>query len=146
MHFGFLLKAAGRWNRRGKYGCLYTALTRDGALAELRKARARRAVRRGRPRDLVSVRVVRVSPVLDLTDPAERRKMRIPLSAATGDDAADIERCRDVADRARDAGYRALLVPSAAARGTVNLVIYTDAPASDLELESGPDRIAVDEV
>ena len=41
LHLGKLFKySEGRWNRRGEFACLYTALTRVGALAELAKARA----------------------------------------------------------------------------------------------------------
>jgi RES domain-containing protein len=37
LHVGFILRAGGRWNRRGKYSALYAALTPDVALAENRE-------------------------------------------------------------------------------------------------------------
>lgn len=144
LHYGFLLKASGRWNRQGRYGCLYCALSASGALAEYRKAVERGILERLSPRELVSIRVVRVSPVLDLTDANDRRKFRITMPKIRSDDAAGIEACRAVADRARAEGYHALMAPSAARGGGVNLVIFPDAPPSDLELENGPDRIAIE--
>lgn len=140
LHYGFLLRATGRWNRQGRYGCLYCALSASGALAEYRKAVERGILRSLSPHELVSIRVVRVSTVLDLTDPGERREFRITMATIRSDDAAAIEACRAVADHARAEGYRALLAPSAAPGGGVNLVIYVDAPAAELELENGPDR------
>ncbi len=140
LHYGFLLRATGRWNRQGRYGCLYCALSASGALAEYRKAVERGILQSLSPRELVSIRVVRVSTVLDLTDPGERREFRITMATIRSNDAAAIEACRAVADHARAEGYRALLAPSAARGGGVNLVIYVDAPAAELELENGPDR------
>ena len=66
LHVGKIFKYAhGRWNRRGQYGCLYTALTADGATAEYEKLLAVNGYTG--PRDLVSIRVARLRPVLDLT-------------------------------------------------------------------------------
>ena len=60
--------ADGRWNRAGEYGCLYTSLSREGAVAEYEKMLTRfgLAPEEDQRRDLVTVRVT-VSPVLDLT-------------------------------------------------------------------------------
>ena len=68
LHVGYILKSRGRWNREGVYGCLYTALSEDGALGEAAKylRRAGIAPRFSPPRDLVSLRV-HVGRVLDLT-------------------------------------------------------------------------------
>jgi hypothetical protein len=34
LDFHYLITASGRWNRRGQYGCLYTAITAEVAIAE----------------------------------------------------------------------------------------------------------------
>lgn len=146
LHLGKLWKhAEGRWNRRGEYACLYTALTRPGALAELARARAHYGTALG-PRELVSIDVT-LSPVLDLTDRAALR--RAAEGAGVSSDAAllaadgegPLEHCRRMADWARAEGFTALLVPSAAATGATNLVIYFDVVApKQLEIDDGPDR------
>jgi RES domain-containing protein len=146
LHLGKLWKyAEGRWNRRGEYACLYTALTRQGALAEAARARARYGAAPG-ARDLVSIDV-RLSPILDLTDATEHRRAASKASVspdaallvAGGDEAC--EHCRRLSDWARAEGFTGLLVPSAAAPGEVNLVIYFDVVApKQLEIDDGPDR------
>ena len=147
LHLGKLWKhAQGRWNRRGDYACLYTALTRPGALAGLARARARYRTALG-PRELVSIDVT-LSPVLDLTDRAALRRAAgggagvssdAALLVADGD--GPLEHCRHLADWARAEGFTALLVPSAAAIGATNLVIYFDVVApKQLEIDDGPDR------
>jgi RES domain-containing protein len=139
---GYLLLAAGRWNRYGEYGCLYTALTREGAAAEYRKVVGRHAglaERDDAKRDLVSLEV-RVLPVLDLTDRAVRREWEVTLEALTGDSDGSLEACRSLADRARASGYRAILSPSAALRGAANLNIYLEGRAEQLQLQAGKTR------
>ena len=144
LHAGFILKAHGRWNRAGVYGCLYTALTREGALAELARYARRAGLRPDRlpARDLVSIRV-RVEPVLDLTSRGVRRKLGATLAALTGDGEEDLEACRSLADFARQQGYCAILSPSAALRGAANLNLYIDGPAGQYDLDHGPDRIPI---
>lgn len=136
----------GRWNRRGEYACLYTALSRTGALAELEKARLQYGTILG-DRDLVSIRINALEPVLDLTDPANYRALAIEagenpdpaLMTIDGDSA--YEHCRRLAGAARVRGCTALLVPSAARRGERNLVIYFDVVApKHVDIEDGPDR------
>ncbi|MGH9895069.1 MAG: RES domain-containing protein [bacterium] len=68
LHIGKIWKHfEGRWNRRGEYACLYTALTRAGAVGELEKLKYMYGSAIG-ARDLVSIDVHRLDPVLDLTD------------------------------------------------------------------------------
>ena len=142
LHAGFLLLAAGRWNRYGVYGCLYTALAREGAVAEYEKVRALvgLAAADDDRKDLVSVRVV-VRPVLDLTDAAMQDRYGVTAATLTGDDPQALETCRSIADLARAEGYRAILAPSAALAGGTNLIVYLEGRAADLRLRDGPDRV-----
>lgn len=127
LHVGYILKSRGRWNREGVYGCLYTALSEDGALAEAAKylKRAGVAPKYSPPRDLVSLRV-RVDNVLDLTSASVRRKLGVSLASLTGDDDADLETCRSLVDLARQQEHCGILSPSAALAGSTNLNIYID--------------------
>lgn len=145
LHVGWILRAAGRWNRQGVYGCLYTSLTLEGALAEYRKYSARaQATRRIDLRDLVSIRVNRIGPVLDLMDVEMRMAAGVDLPTLMSDDPDDLETCRTVADWARSEGYQALLVPSAAQTGETNLIIYIDGPVRNVDLDEGPDRKTIE--
>lgn len=145
LHLGWILRAAGRWNRQGAYGCLYTSLTAHGALAEYRKYQALARVRvAASARDLVSIRINRIGPVLDLLDGDIRSDLRVDERTLTGDDPEDLETCRAIADWARSEGSSALLVPSAALSGAANLIVYIDAPARNIDLEDGGDRLAID--
>ena len=142
LDIGFLLLAAGRWNRYGEYGCLYTALTREGAVAEYRKVANDHvgvAEREDAKRDIVSL-AVRVTPVLDLTDRLVRREWAVTLPALVGDSDGSLEGCRSIADAARTSGFRAILSPSAALRGSANLSIYLEGRADQLLLRSGTTR------
>ncbi|MGI9090143.1 MAG: RES family NAD+ phosphorylase [Gemmatimonadaceae bacterium] len=141
LHLGWILRAAGRWNRQGVYGCLYAALTPEGALAEYEKYTAHaHGRRRVDTRDLVSIRVNRIGPVLDLTDAQWRAEAGVDLHTLTDDEPDDLETCRTVADWARSGGYQGLLVPSAAQPGEANLIIYIDGPVGNIDLDEGPDR------
>jgi len=141
LNFAFIVKARGRWNRAGRYGCLYTSTTREGAMAEYRKLVAAWAPGlRLAPRELVSIDVHRVEPVLDLTDGAERKRFRVRLDDLTRDTDAAIELCRTLSDAARRAGAVGLLAPSAALAGAINLMIYQDGLAGGIDLAVGPDR------
>lgn len=147
LHIGKLWKySEGRWNRGGEYACLYTALTREGALGELEKLRHLYGSAVGE-RDLVSIDIHRLEPVLDLTDSGTYRKLaraagETPNSALlTAEGRTAYGHCRRLADQARTEKYTALLVPSAAVAGEMNLVIYFDVVApKHLEIDDGPDR------
>ena len=141
LHVGRILRADGRWNRPGIYGCLYTALSKKGAIAEFQKI-LDRFDDFPKTRDIVSIKV-ELEPVVDLTDPATSP---IPPTTAflTGDTDEDIEQCRKLADELRSFGYVGILAPSAAARGEKNLMIYIDGPASSVMLEDGGDRISIE--
>ncbi len=151
LHLGNIWKHAdGRWNRCGEFPCLYTALTREGALAELMKAREKNEDGARDARDLVSIAVELLDPVLDLTDgDACSRLTRAagcpddPELLIAGSDEA-IEHCRSLARQARADGFTGLVVPSAAERGEANLAIYFDVvrPAQ-VRLDDGPDRVRI---
>jgi RES domain-containing protein len=142
LHVGFILLARGRWNRHAEYGCLYTSLSRDGAIAEYHKELHRLGIESAgdQPKDLVSLHVG-VARVLDLTDERQRQRFGMTLDVLTGDSADDIESCRVVADLARMEGYDAILSPSAARHDAQNLNLYIDGRADHLRLMEGPDRI-----
>ncbi len=144
LHVGYILKSAGRWNRAGLYGCLYTSLTQEGALAELRKYLQRAGISDPaalKARVLVSLKV-RVENVVDLTDPKTS-----PIDPAspflTGDDPQDLQSCRRLADTLRAQGCSGIIAPSAAAPGSKNLVIYFDGPARDVDIDVGGDAIPI---
>jgi RES domain-containing protein len=141
LHLGWILKAArGRWNsRRPRLPCVYTALTPQGAVAEFEKHVAAYGAP-GRRRDLVSLRVS-VGPVLDLTRSRVVRALDVDPAVLTGDRPSDLAACREVARWAVfDRDYRAILAPSAALAGGVNLMIYLESTRR-LALANGPDRV-----
>lgn len=145
LHVSWILRATGRWNRQGVYGCLYTALAPEGALAEYRKYNSlSHGAGRFAARDLVSIRVNRIGPVLNLTEAEGRAKAGVDLRTLTSDEPDDIETCRTIADWARSEGYQGLLVPSAAQSGNANLIIYIDGPAGNIDLDEGSDRSAIE--
>ncbi len=150
LHVGYILRASGRWNRAGEYGCLYTAVSADGAREEYLRYLAALNFKPedDAPRDLVSLQV-RVSRVLDLTSRTIRNKVAamlgldgtLPIDRLRGDEPADLSLCLAIADWARAQGYVAIMSPSAASRGSKNLNIYIDvAGPSHLRLDAGPDR------
>lgn len=141
LHVGFILLARGRWNRHDEYGCLYTSLSAEGALAEYSKELRRIGIDAAadKQKDLVSLKV-EVAHVLDLTDVRQQERFKIGLDTLTGDTDDDLESCRIVADLARLAAYDAILSPSAALEGARNLNLYVDGRADHLRLMEGPDR------
>jgi RES domain-containing protein len=136
--------ARGRWNtQRPRLACLYTAITRDGAIAEYRKHFAIAGIAAGgrpRPRDLVSI-LVDVSPVLNLTDARVLEDLRLSSAALTGPRHTAYPLCHRVAKDAVAEGYRAILAPSAAQEGERVLLVYPESSQGRLLLRNGPDRI-----
>jgi RES domain-containing protein len=145
LHFGYLLRARGRWNRAGRYGALYLALSADGARAERAKYAAAAALNGlpFGPHDLVSLDVT-VADAVDLTDAATQRRYGVTAAELRADGPAAFERCHAVADLARAGGTFALFVPSAPLDGAVNLIVYPEVPPSACQLDVGPDRIPLE--
>jgi RES domain-containing protein len=142
LHFGYVLRAAGRWNRPGRYGALYLAASEAGARAE-RERYARRAALAGLafgPHDLVSIELTVVAG-LDLTDPAVQARFAVTAAELGADGAEAYERCRRIADLARAQGHLVLFVPSAALAGGTNVVVYPEVPPEHCRLDVGPDRV-----
>jgi len=144
LHAGYILQAAGRWNREGLYGALYTSLSKHGAIAELLKLTAHQGIPISDldPRDLVSIKVT-CSPVLDLTSIGVRRRFGITLVQLRSDTFHSIEHCRTIADLGRQQGFRGILAPSAADNDATNLVVYLEGPTQSLWLEEGGKRFAI---
>ena len=143
LHIGFVLKARGRWNRAGEYGCLYASFTEEGAEAEYLKylRQANIAPENATGREITSL-IIEIEPVADLTDP---RSSPISIRAAylTGDSPEDLKKCQALADYLRTQGYAGIITPSASLSGEKNLVIYVDGPPKNLSLKVGGDRILI---
>ena len=151
LHLGKIWKHAdGRWNECGEFPCLYTSLTREGALAELRKAREEKGDGQ-EARDVVSIDVQRIEPVIDLRDDAACEALaraadcKHERALLTEDSKRAFTHCRALGRQARADGYTGMIVPSAAKDGEANLVIYFDvAPSRQVELDTGPERERID--
>lgn len=120
-------KQGGRWNRKNKYGVIYTALDKKTLRAELYKMVDKRGIT---AKDLfhwkITVIEVKLKNVLDLTDPKIRKKFGIELSDILFDTKDCIEKCCKIADKARNLGAEAILSPSAANPEGENFNIYPD--------------------
>jgi len=140
LHAGYILRSAGRWNRAGVYGCLYTSLSEEGAKAEYRKYLEKANIKLAgtKPKDLVTIKVD-IDPVMDLTN---KKKSLVSPDAPflTGDEPEDLESCRALADTIREQGYAGIIAPSAALVGEKNLIIYIDGPAGKINLDVGGKR------
>ena len=120
------LKAGGRFNPPNEFGALYTSLDAKTAAQEVAKGlRARGIDPEQFPEGAwwVYELEVKLESVLDLADPDVLQRSGISESSLTG---SDVNATRRVAADARERGYEALLVPSAAASGSKNLVIFLE--------------------
>lgn len=126
------LKAGGRFNPPNEFGALYTSLEATTAAKEAIRGLRQRGVDPGQfPEGAwwAYELEVKLESVLDLTDVDVLRKSGIPESSLTG---GDLTATRRIAAEARELGYEALLVPSAASAGSKNLVIFLDKLAARL--------------
>jgi RES domain-containing protein len=124
----------GRYNFKGTYEVLYLSCDPAHCLEETLKSHrsTKSSVATALPRTVVAFRVS-LSRVLDLTDTRQRRRLGISNSVLVG---TDWVRYQDVDQReaptqrigrlAREAGFEAILVPSAAVPGGKNLNIFPD--------------------
>jgi RES domain-containing protein len=140
------IRAGGRYNFKGAFGILYTATNVHTCTEEAVQAtRAKEAdVIASLPRTLIGIRV-RLSRVLDLTNPSIRKRLGIKKKILTH---SDWEHEQEVLKReaithiiarlAREVGFEALLVPSAVWMHGTNLNIFPDRlqPGSILQAEN----------
>jgi RES domain-containing protein len=122
------LKAGGRFNPANEFGALYTSLDAGTAAKEVARGLRQRGVDpEGFPDEAwwVYELEVNLGAVLDLTDADVLEKSGIKRDTLTGD---DLNATREIAAEARERGYEALLVPSAAA-SSKNLVVFLENPA-----------------
>ena len=120
------MRAGGRFNPPNGFGALYTSLEATTAAKEVARGLRQRGVDPGQfPEGAwwIYELEVKLESVLDLTDAAVLQKSGIPGSLLTG---SNINATREMAAEARERGYEALLVPSAAAPASKNLVIFLD--------------------
>lgn len=119
-------KAGGRFNPPNGFGALYTSLEAPTALKEVAKGLRLRGIDPEQyPEDAYWIYELEVTleAVLDLTDPDVLQKSGFQQDSLTG---TDVNTTREIATQARERGYEALLVPSAAAPKSKNLVIFLD--------------------
>lgn len=119
----------GRYNPKGVFGALYCGDTEEVCRAEVAKAAAHLPL----AAFVVGTIQVQLQKVLDLTD--DQVLMTLGLTRADLTKAGDWRLTQHLGALAREAGFEALLVPSAAGPGT-NLVIFSDRllPGSSIEL------------
>jgi RES domain-containing protein len=120
------LKAGGRFNPPGEFGALYTSLESATAAQEMARGLRQRGID---PQQFpegawwVYELEVELESVLDLTDPNVLERIGIQQDSLTG---AEINATREIAAQAREQGFEALLVPSAAVPSSKNLVVFLD--------------------
>ena len=120
-------KQGGRWNKKNKYGAIYTSLDKKTLRAELYRMVDRRGIT---AKDLfrwkITVIEIKLKNVLNLTDSNIRKKYGIELSDILSDTKDCIEKCCKIADEARSLGAEAILSPSVANPEGKNFNIYPD--------------------
>ncbi len=91
------------------------------------------------PRELVSIQVD-LESVADLTN-KETSPVPPDEPFLTGDEPADLEACRALADSLRRDGFVGIIASSAALPDEKNLIIYIDGLAGNVRLDDGGDRV-----
>lgn len=117
----------GRWNKAHKFGVLYASLTKETAQAEHTSQLLKRGLTPGDLSDrLITIIQVRLTQVLDLTDPDRQKEFGITKSELESDEEACRKKILDVSEKARAQGYEAILSPSARFPNGKNLNIFPD--------------------
>jgi RES domain-containing protein len=133
------LRAGGRFNPPNEFGALYTSFEVTTAAREVARGFKQRGIDPDQFPEAawwVYELEVKLESILDLTDADVLRKSGLQRDSLT---ASDVNATRQIAAEARQRGYQALLVPSAAASGSKNLVIFLDkASARPKVLSSRP--------
>ncbi len=120
------LEAGGRFNPPNEFGALYTSLEATTAAKEVARGLRQRGIDPEKFSEgawWVYELEVKLEAILDLTDPNVLQRIGIRQDSLTG---TDINTTREIAAHARERGYEALLVPSAATANSKNLVIFLD--------------------
>jgi RES domain-containing protein len=122
-------RSGGRYNSPGFAGVLYTSFASKTGIAEVSKGQIARGIN---PQSFaaddwwVYEMEVSLDAVLDLTDPATTSQLQISSQSLVQ---ADPAYARQIGKQANDAGFEAMIVPSAARPGEKNLVIFLSAAA-----------------
>jgi RES domain-containing protein len=120
------LKAGGRFNPPSEFAALYSSLESTTAAQEVARGLRQRGID---PEQFpegawwLYELEVELEAVLDLTDPNVLERIGIRQDALTD---TETNAAREIAAHAREQGYEALLVASAAVPNSKNLVIFLD--------------------
>ena len=120
------MKAGGRWNPPHEFAALYTSPEAATAAKEVARGLKQRGIDPSfYPPDAwwTNEQEVKLGAVLELANLEALAKMGMTPNSLTG---RDVSITREIARQARDRGYEALLVPSAADPGSKNLVVFLD--------------------
>lgn len=119
----------GRYNLPGTKGVLYASFEKVTAVAEVARGLKLRGINPMEygPDDWWAYELeLTSSRVLDLTDPKVLERLQISAAAIVGDEVAVT---RQIGKQALEAGYEAIVAPSAAHEGGKNLVVFLNAAA-----------------
>jgi RES domain-containing protein len=120
------LRAGGRFNAPGEFAALYASLDPVAASKEVARGLKQRGIDPSQfpPSSWWMYELeVEIEGVLDLTNPEIVQRIEVNSEALTRD---EWNTPRNIAAEARNNGFEALLVPSAAAPGSKNLVMFLD--------------------